>query len=260
MEQATNGTTSDSSTPSGLPYTDVDLRRILGTTTGDPTFLTTPTVLNIQRTYENLSKKQVTLELHYITLREYYKSQRIPRGMRSSLQPTLFAHDAEFKVCFEKLSNKYALDLILLNLDFLQKELTNISEKLSTVDVQLKGLSTTEEYQSFLSKQSTFLSKFRGELQETKRRKWQRDEKDYEEGSIYTWTSTNFQRRPRNNNKNGEQNDTTTAHKAASFLVGAHPSNHEGTGAGGVDATVTVREKRNEPRYLPPRTRTATKK
>lgn len=39
---------------------------------------------------------------------------------------------------FESLSNKYAFDLMLLNLEFLQKELMSTSEKLHELEGQLK--------------------------------------------------------------------------------------------------------------------------
>lgn len=155
------GTTSN---PSMSSFSEADIDRICATPAGDPSFLTAPSALNIQRNYDATSKKQVTIELHYVTLREYYKHKRIPRGMRSSLQPTLFSQDIEFRARFENLSNKYASDLILLNLEFLQKELASISDKMPTIDSQLKVQLTEEDYQQFITKQTTFLNKFRMEL------------------------------------------------------------------------------------------------
>lgn len=112
--------------PSGLINTDAEIERILGCVPEDASFLMTPSALDAQRSFEVISKKQVTLELHFVTLREYYRAKRIPRGMRSSLQPTLFSQDQDFRGRFETLSNKYAADLILLNLEFLQRELGTV--------------------------------------------------------------------------------------------------------------------------------------
>lgn len=77
--------------------------------------------------------------------------------MRSSLQPTLFSQDLDFKTRFESLSNQYAFNLMLLNLEFLQKELTTVGEKLKEVDIKLKTLSTDEEYKKFSKKKKQSL-------------------------------------------------------------------------------------------------------
>lgn len=167
-----------------------------------------------------MTKKQVTLELHFLTLREYYKTKRIPRGMRSSLQPTLFMQDVDFRSRFEKLSNQYAFDFMIMNLEFLKKELVTISERIKEVDLKLRTVSTEEDCKKkFFDKQSLFLCKFKTDLQETKRRKWHRDQTDYEGGYVYSWNSekgNSFQRR--NKKPRDGKKDMPPSHDGSTFL------------------------------------------
>lgn len=84
--------------------------------------------------------------------------------------------------------------------------MASITTKLSQIDIQLKGASSDDDYQKFITKQTTFLDKFRMELQEVKRKKWNRDQRDYEEGYIYSWNTSrpnNFQRKFRKPREDG---------------------------------------------------------
>lgn len=119
MDTATTGMITE---PTVFAYTTADVGRIYSGLDGDASFLKVPSVSNLRRNYEYETKRLCTLELHLITLAEYHKSNRIPRGMRSQLKPNLFFTDTDFKARYEQISNKYALDLILLNIEHLQRE------------------------------------------------------------------------------------------------------------------------------------------
>lgn len=200
-------------------YSETDIGRIVNGLEGDTTFLSTPSVLDLKTKYEFESKRICTLELHLLTLGEYHKNGRIPRGLRSQMRPNLFNNDNDFKLRFEQISNKYAFDLIVLNIESLQKELNCLRIKLRDCDNRLKQLLSNEEFAQFLSKQQEFLSKFRKDTEDVKRRKWQREITDYETGRVYTWNNqmqqSNFQtnRRPRPRNM-----DITTAGQTKPFL------------------------------------------
>lgn len=180
--------------------------------------------------------------------------------MRSSLQPTLFSNDMDFRVQFEKLSNKYASDLILLNLEFLQKELSTLSEKMAQVNQQLKDASTDDEYKQFFDKQTTFLCKFRLELQEVKRKKWQRDQKDYDEGAIYSWNTTNYSKRPRAYKDSDRGETAGRSNEGESFLDRVHPTNHDGNNTGEAASTVTAPGKDKRQKMKAPNTRAASRR
>lgn len=46
---------------------------------------------------EKLLQRSVTMELHEVTLVEYYRLQMIPRGLRVCLVPTIFSQNVDFK-------------------------------------------------------------------------------------------------------------------------------------------------------------------
>lgn len=176
---------------------------ILNEKEGDATFLSTPSTMDTQRKYEFFSKKHTASELHFVTLREYYKNKRIPRGMRSQLRPNLFTQDSTFKTCFEEISNQYGLDIILLNLRYLQKDIKETSVKKCESEATLQTLMSPEEFSRFMTKHTSFLAKFRADLEEVKRRKWQRDLQDYQTGFVYMWN--NYKNMP-TSNKNASFN------------------------------------------------------
>lgn len=131
----------------------------------------------------------------------------------------MFNNDNDFILRFEQIYNKYAFDLIVLNIEFLQKELNCLRITLRDCDNRLKELLSNDEFALFSTKQQEFLSKFRKDTEDVKRRKWQWDITDYDTGRVYTWNNqmqqSNFQtnRRPRPRNM-----DTTMAGQTKSFL------------------------------------------
>lgn len=105
--------------------------------------------------------------------------------MRSQLRPTMFSADMEFGSKFEAISNKYAQDIILLNLDFLQKELTNIKSKGQLSESMLCNLIPQQEQTVYMENLNISLSKYRTEIEEVKKKKWHRDLNDYSSGKVY---------------------------------------------------------------------------
>lgn len=77
-------------------YTKEDARWITANIEGTCDFLTIPTQEVNTKDLIKLQKKETALELHAITLFEYYLAKRIPRGLRYNLRPTLFANDREY--------------------------------------------------------------------------------------------------------------------------------------------------------------------
>lgn len=171
-------------------YSNIAMGKILRGLEGGASFLNVPSTLNLKRNFEFETKRQCTLELHAITMVEYYKNNRIPRGMRSQLRPFMFTNDVDFRTKYEQISNKYALDLILLNIEHSQKELGTAREKTQKIEEDLRANLSPDDFAAFMLKQQDFLQKFKLNLQETKRRKWYRDIRDYQRGQVYTWSAT----------------------------------------------------------------------
>ncbi|XP_056415710.1 uncharacterized protein LOC130357172 [Hyla sarda] len=168
-------------------YSRVDADRIMGSLPNDASFLHNPSKIDLRRTYENETKKLLSVQLHLSTMSEYYRSRKIPRGMRAQPRANAFTNDSDYRTCYEAISNKYSLDLILLNIEFLQRDLTAIKNKVTDVETALKASLTEDEWRELSEKQHTFLSKQRTQIEETKRHKWFRDCQDYTTGHVYTW-------------------------------------------------------------------------
>ncbi|CAJ0949094.1 unnamed protein product [Ranitomeya imitator] len=71
-------------------YTSEEEERILGGIEGEAFFLKTPSTTELKRKYESDVKRLVNLQLHMMTLGQYYKENKIPRGLRSGIRPNLF--------------------------------------------------------------------------------------------------------------------------------------------------------------------------
>ncbi|CAJ0941725.1 unnamed protein product [Ranitomeya imitator] len=144
-------------------YTSEEEERILGGIQGEACFLKTPSILELKRKYESDVKRTINLQLHMMTLGQYYKEGKIPRGLRSSIRPNLFQGNAVY--CAQ----------------------LNIGE----FENKIKTLITIEEWNIFKEKVDKEGTKLRNDLEEIKRRKWNRDLEDYETGQIYAWQKEN---------------------------------------------------------------------
>ncbi|CAJ0967837.1 unnamed protein product [Ranitomeya imitator] len=172
-------------------YTSEEEERILGGIVGEAIFLKTPSTLELKRKYESDVKRLVNLQLHMMTLGQYYKEGKIPRGLRSNIRPNLFQGNAAYCSRFVMISNKYAMDTILLNIDFLQVEIKKLQSKIGEMECKIQTLLTVEEWNVFKDKVEKESVKLRNDLEEVKRRKWNRDLEDYESGQVYTWQKEN---------------------------------------------------------------------
>ncbi|XP_056373727.1 uncharacterized protein LOC130267674 [Hyla sarda] len=178
-------------------YSPGEIDRILSSIKEDASFLHAPSMVDLQRQYENFTKRLLSLTLHLTTLSEYYRAQRIPRGLRSQPKDNSYAQDPDYRTRFELISNKYSLDLILLNIEFLQKDISSTQTRINTIDESLKLASSQEDYDKLIQKQTLFLQKFRTELENTKRHKWHRDTNDYASNRVYTWNQLSLHKRMR---------------------------------------------------------------
>ncbi|CAJ0967333.1 unnamed protein product [Ranitomeya imitator] len=168
-------------------YTTEEEERVLGGIDGEAFFFKTPSTLELKRKYESDVKRVVNLQLHMMTLGQYYKEGKIPRGLRSGIRPNLFQGNATYCARFVMISNKYAMDTILLNIDFLQTEIKKLQVNISESEGKIQALLTVDEWNVFKEKVDKESVKLRNDLEEIKRRKWNRDLEDYEMGHVYTW-------------------------------------------------------------------------
>ncbi|XP_041417439.1 uncharacterized protein LOC121393321 [Xenopus laevis] len=168
-------------------YNEEQAARIIGSNTGSNTFLLSLPNSDVIKEYEKESRKLIGLDLHAITLTEYYRAGRIPRGLRVNLRPTIFNDNEEFTQKYEQIVNKCSFDIILLNIEFLQKEIANTKQRLQIAEGELKKLVPSADQRDCLSDIQDHLSKHRAAIEERKRHKFLRDEADYTAGRVYKW-------------------------------------------------------------------------
>lgn len=72
-----------------------------------------PSVVSLSRELEDLKKRDLRLLWHSITLSEYWRVKRIPRGLRLQKTPSFGLDDPDLHK-WEQILNKCSLDLMLL--------------------------------------------------------------------------------------------------------------------------------------------------
>lgn len=81
-------------------------------------------------TYNDLIKlleKDKRLELHAITLSDYWRKEMIPRGLRLNKFPSFGKDNPDFKNKWESILNKCSLDLMLLLIEEAKTQLGSTS-------------------------------------------------------------------------------------------------------------------------------------
>lgn len=148
-----------------------------------------------------LLEKDKKLELHSITLSDYWRKDMIPRGLRISKFPTFGKDDTEFKNKWEAILNKCSKDLMLLLIEEAKKERTELCNRIEEVKQTLMSRDSSE-HKTEISKIHEDIEKLSRALARSKIEKFKRDQRDYAEGTVYSWTHTSIRsskgnRRPR---------------------------------------------------------------
>lgn len=168
-------------------FSEEDIERILGGVCDQAGFLQQPTTDILRKRLLKTRRAIVSGTLHAATLGEYYKHKRIPRGLRTHLKPLLFPYNKDFVRRFELISDRYSLDIMLLNMEFLQGTLDQDKLKSDALEQELKTKCSGEEFSTLIEQLENNLAKFKLDIENTKRAKWHRDQEDYEKGAIYSW-------------------------------------------------------------------------
>ncbi|XP_073442056.1 uncharacterized protein [Dendrobates tinctorius] len=222
-------------------FDDTTTTRILSQVTSSGDFLKTPAQETRTRDYERERRRLLAYDLHATTLAEYHKLDRIPRGLRSHLRPTLFSDKPEFCERFQQILNKCSLDIILLTIDFLYTAITETSTKIASIEEQLSSTLSKSDWQNLKTKTDKSLDENRKTLQDRKRAKFQRDADDYTYDRVYRWhdsSSTGSGRRNYNQRRTGayhtDSDSSTGSSSHNRFLARRQPSrnNHQQTAGG----------------------------
>ncbi|KAM4031977.1 uncharacterized protein ACNLHF_019374 [Anomaloglossus baeobatrachus] len=158
----------------------------------------------------------------------------------------MLGENATYCEKYESILNKCSMDLILLTIEYLDKEIEDISANITTIEHQFQNTLSSTEYNNLKAKTESTISEFRKTLQTRKRTKFQRDQEDYQKNQVYTWRSSGFSQPRRfpysghyasSNSSDSEQNPSRS-----SFLGPRHlPRGKRGGVRDHVPRTMTTR-------------------
>ncbi|KAM4012131.1 uncharacterized protein ACNLHF_005282 isoform 1-T1 [Anomaloglossus baeobatrachus] len=231
-----------------LSFNEEETSSILSKVTTSGTFLTIPAEETRSRDYEKVYRKLTAFELHSITLAEYFKTKRIPRGLRVPLRSTLFSDNPTFCNKFEGILNKCSLDIIILTIDYLQQEITDTTNQIRSIEEQLTNTLPTAEWNNIKTRTQETITEFRKTLQDRKRSKFIRDQEDYLRDRVYKWRfSDSYDKRQtyQSSYQSSTSSDSDQSHsRGASFLGPRRPPKEKrggGRGNPGTSHKITTR-------------------
>lgn len=170
-----------------LSYTDADIESILFPDAG-PSLDMDPTTDDLTRKLKHLASKEVRLQLHGITLSEYVRAKRIPRGLRIQKAPTLGRNDDDFCTKWCEIMNKASLDLMVLIIDYTQKELSKVETEMTEIRTQVqKSVESPNTFKELEEDLKNTMAKYKEETQKRKLSKLRRDTMDYRDNKVYPW-------------------------------------------------------------------------
>lgn len=109
----------------------------------------------------------------------YHKAQRIPRGLRVALKPSLCKNSKRFTERWYAILNKCSLDLILLIIEELSNILTELSKEIQETKQAMTQSMSTDELNKTLEDINNQLKQHQQEINDRKIRKYRRDTYDY---------------------------------------------------------------------------------
>ncbi|KAM3929193.1 synaptonemal complex protein 2-like, partial [Leptodactylus fuscus] len=163
-----------------------------------------------------------SMELHCVTLAEYVKNLRIPRGLRMSVVPTIFKDDKDFCSQFELILNKCSFDIMTLTVTFLQKSITSLRAQIERTEAQLRTSTSETEFTTLKEKTEATLLQYRKDLQTQKRKKFLRDQEDYQNDRVYKWKEGYPQTKqdPRRRFTSPDSSDSSIGRNRSSYFTG----------------------------------------
>lgn len=142
-----------------------------------------------------LLEKDMKLKWHVVSLSDYWREGRIPRGLRLSKFPSTYSEDGDFKLKWESILNKCSMDLMLLLIQDGKKEREQIQSRIRDIESSLPTpLDQQVPFQQTIREE---ILKLETTIKEMKVRKFKRDVEDYQRGQVYRWNLPRFSRNHR---------------------------------------------------------------
>lgn len=134
----------------------------------------------------HLKKKEIRAKLHGSTLSEYWRSKRIPQGLRIQKPPTIGKENEEFNQKWCEILNKCSMDLMLLIIKEVTKQKEDIEKEIEKHEIFMKE-KLGDDYTHTCDSIKQTLRDFEEDLMTTKLKKYRRDANDYQTGRVYKW-------------------------------------------------------------------------
>lgn len=142
---------------------------------------------------KNLMIKDTKLDLHGITLSDYWRNKLIPRGLRLRKFPAYGGMDkTNFKNKWEAILNKCSFDLMLLLIEEAKKDREALKGEIEDLQKTIAQYEDCEHIKQLELKLKEDLQQFTQKLKQEKLRKFKRDDLDYKKGNVYTWKKQTF--------------------------------------------------------------------
>ncbi|XP_041430807.1 uncharacterized protein LOC121397685 [Xenopus laevis] len=142
-------------------------------------------------------KKELSLNLHLMSLAQYVKARRIPRGLRVPIQPNLCAEDPVLIRRWQEICNKCSRDLMTLTIERLHEKVSVIRKNVSVLKDKVVSSKGAEQAEAILREQAETLQKQRDAITARKAAKFERDALDYQQDRVYSWREENRRQRGR---------------------------------------------------------------
>ncbi|OCU00332.1 hypothetical protein XELAEV_18006103mg [Xenopus laevis] len=183
-------------TKQGENFTREEISRILFSETYEETF----GKLGAKEAYHELlrlRKKEAELHLHGVSLSDYYRESKIPRGFRLNSTPTLGRNNPAFCTRWCQILDRCSLDLMLLVIEEAGRELTSVRSELSSFEAAHLETLRSDKEADWPGRLQEQVGKYKAELLSFKSAKRLRVHQDYKEGAVYRWQQSGAPRRRR---------------------------------------------------------------
>lgn len=136
---------------------------------------------------KKLKEKECKLDLHAVTLSDYWRAEIIPRGLRMKKFPSIGHTDEAFKLKWERILNKCSFDLMLLLIEEAKTHKVGLQEEIKNQEQKISQLCNQDQIKTQISKLEEDMARFTHNLRQTKISKFRRDQADYKEKRVYHW-------------------------------------------------------------------------
>ena len=150
-----------------------------------------------KRLIAKLQAREVRLHLHAVSLSDYLRQRRIPRGLRLQKEPMIGKDNDSFCTKWCDIMNKCSFDLMALSIQELSEQLKNTRAEIE----RIKKDSVTETFtqdrlDTVLAECEQQKRDFEKEIKSMKVKKFERDANDYANNRVYPWRSKERETHP----------------------------------------------------------------